>query len=43
MGETRVKDVRKVLEPMFMLFDFSQFDPSVYEEIVRNFERGKVS
>ena len=43
MHETRVNDVRRVLEPMFMLFDFTQIDPSVYEEIVRNFEGGKVS
>ena len=43
MHETRVNDVRRVLEPMFMLFDFTQIDASVYEEIVRNFERGKVS
>lgn len=43
MHETRVSDVHQVLEPMFMLFDFMQFDLSVYEEVVRNFERGKVS
>lgn len=42
MNETRVNDVRKIMEPMFMLFDFQQFQESVYEEIVRNFERGIV-
>ena len=42
MSETRVEDVRKILEPMFMLFDFMQFSTSVFEEIVRNFERGVV-
>jgi TIR domain-containing protein len=40
MGETRVDDVRKIVEPMFMLFNFMQFNASVYEDIVRNFERG---
>ena len=42
MGETRVDDVRKILEPMFMLFDFMQFNSAVYDDIVRNFERGIV-
>jgi TIR domain-containing protein len=42
MKDSRVNDVRKILEPMFMLFDFSQFRPSVYEEIVGDFERGMV-
>jgi hypothetical protein len=40
MGETRVDDVRKIVEPMFMLFNFMQFNASVYDDIVRNFERG---
>jgi hypothetical protein len=42
MRETRVEDVRKILEPMFMLFDFMQFHKSVFEDLVRNFERGEV-
>lgn len=42
MKDFRVDDVRKMLEPMFMLFDFQQFNPEIYEEIVRNFERGVV-
>jgi hypothetical protein len=42
MGETRVDDVRKIAGPMFMLFDFMQFNVSVYDDIVRNFERGIV-
>src|ERR1700679_1793181 len=40
MSETRVDDVRNIVEPMFRLFDFMQFDAAVYDEIVRNFERG---
>jgi hypothetical protein len=42
MKDSRVDDVRKILEPMFMLFDFQQFQPEIYEEIVRNFEKGIV-
>lgn len=40
MNQTRVDDVRKLVEPMFMLFNFMQFNASVYDDIVRNFERG---
>jgi TIR domain len=40
MGETRVEDVKKIAAPMFMLFDFMQFNTTVYDDIVRNFERG---
>jgi hypothetical protein len=43
MQETRVEDVRKILEPMFMLFDFMQFNVEVYDDIVRSFESGRVS
>lgn len=42
MKETRVDDVRNILEPMFMIFDFAQFGVSIYEDIVRGFERGVV-
>jgi hypothetical protein len=42
MSETRVDDVRKILVPMFMLFGFMEFNVSVYDDIVRNFERGIV-
>lgn len=40
MSETRVENVREIVEPMFMLFDFMQFDAPIYDDIVRNFERG---
>jgi len=40
MSETRVDDVRKIVEPMFMLFNFMEFNVAVYDDIVRNFERG---
>jgi TIR domain len=42
MHETRVTDVRKLLDPMFMLFDFMQFNVEVYDDIVRSFEEGRV-
>lgn len=42
MGANRVDDVRRLLEPMFMLFDFQEFDPRVYEDLVRSFERGEI-
>jgi hypothetical protein len=42
MSETRVDDVRAILEPMFTLFNFMEFNVSVYDDIVRNFERGIV-
>ena len=38
-----VDDVRKVTEPLFMLFDFMQFDDKVYEEIVREFIKGRAT
>jgi len=40
MKAARVEDVKNLLSPMFMLFDFRQFEDSIYEEIVGNFERG---
>jgi hypothetical protein len=40
MSETRVDDVRKIVEPMFMLFDFMQFNAAVYDDIVKDFEHG---
>jgi hypothetical protein len=42
MNETRVDDVRKLVGPMFMLFNFMEFNLSIYDDIVRNFERGIV-
>jgi hypothetical protein len=42
MKKNRVSDVRKILAPMFMLFDFAEFNEGVYAEIVRNFEIGKI-
>ena len=38
-----VEHVRKVAEPLFMLFDFKQFAAQVYDDIVRRFEAGHVS
>ena len=38
-----VGNVMRVVEPLFMLFDFKRFDRKVYEEIVKNFAAGRVS
>jgi hypothetical protein len=38
-----VDEVRRVCEPMFMLFDFQEFAPQVYEDIVRRFEAGEAT
>jgi hypothetical protein len=38
-----VDAVKTILEPLFMLFDFKQFGDSVYEDIIRRFERGDCS
>jgi TIR domain len=42
LQRSRVDDVRKILEPLFMLFDFMEFKEEVYQDIVRNFEAGRV-
>jgi len=34
--------VKKVLEPLFALFDFFEFDDAVYEDIVTKFARGEI-
>ena len=38
-----VDSVRKVTEPLFMLFDFREFSEEVYSDIVRRFEAGEVT
>lgn len=43
MRDTLVADVQRILEPMFMLFEFTNFNNSVYEDIVRRFERGEAT
>jgi hypothetical protein len=43
MRETLVDDVRKIVEPMFMLFEFQEFAESIYTDIVRRFENGETS
>ena len=40
---TLVEDVTRLTAPMFMLFDFKDFEESVYTDIVRRFEKGDVS
>jgi hypothetical protein len=38
-----VDEVQRVCAPMFMLFDFQEFVPQVYEDIVRRFENGEAT
>jgi hypothetical protein len=39
--ETLVVDVKRLTAPLFMLFEFAEFQDSVYEDIVRKFEAGE--
>jgi hypothetical protein len=39
--ETLVVDVKRLTAPLFMLFGFTEFQDSVYEDIVRKFEAGQ--
>lgn len=41
--ETLVNDVQRIVEPLFLLFDFQQFEDKIYEDIVRRFEKGEVT
>jgi hypothetical protein len=43
MRETLVEDVRRLVEPLFMLFEFQEFNESIYTDIVRRFEKGETS
>ncbi|MET4217359.1 hypothetical protein ACVWWG_000501 [Bradyrhizobium sp. LB7.2] len=43
MERTRVDDVKNILAPMFMLFDYMEINSDVYADIVRKFEAGHVS
>jgi len=46
LGEMRnslVDDVRRLTESLFLLFDFQEFAPSIYDDIVRKFEQGQVT
>ena len=43
MRGTLVDDVRRIVEPMFMLFEFQEFAESIYTDIVRRFENGETS
>lgn len=46
LGDIRnslVDEVQRVCAPMFMLFDFLEFQKQIYEDIVRRFEKGEVT
>lgn len=38
-----VQDTKRVLAPLFMIFDFAEFGDEIYEDIVERFRRGEVS
>lgn len=38
-----VDEVQRICASMFMLFDFREFAPKVYEDIVRRFEKGEAT
>jgi hypothetical protein len=42
-SELMVDYVRRLVEPMFMLFDFQEFHEEIYTDIVRRYEKGQVS
>ncbi len=41
--DTLVEDVRRLVEPLFMLFEFQDFGEPIYTDIVRRFEKGETS
>jgi TIR domain len=43
MKDSLVEDVRRVVEPLFMLFEFQEFQEAIYNDIVRRFEKGETS
>lgn len=43
MREKLVDDVRRIVEPLFMLFEFQEFGETIYTDIVRRFENGETS
>jgi hypothetical protein len=46
LGDVQAKlvdEVQRICAPMFMLFDFQEFNREVYEDIVRRFEKGEAS
>ena len=46
LGEIRnglVENVKRILSPLFLLFDFEEFSDPIYQDIVRRFEKGEVS
>lgn len=43
ISDTLVDDVRRIVEPLFMLFEFQEFSEVVYTDIIRRFEKGETS
>lgn len=43
LRDNMVGDVRQIAEPLFMLFDFTEFEDRVYEEIITSFVNGRAT
>lgn len=43
MRDRIVENTRQITEPLFMLFNFTEFPPQVYKEIVDNFVAGRAT
>jgi len=43
LQEHLVDNVRRISEPLFLLFDFMRFDSSVYDDIVTKFAKGQAT
>lgn len=43
LRETLVDNVRRLLEPLFMLFEFQEFEEAIYTDIVQRFQNGETS
>ncbi len=43
MDQHLAENVHRITESLFMLFDFAEFTSPVYEEIITNFQRGRVT
>jgi hypothetical protein len=43
MRDRIVENTRQITEPLFMLFNFTEFPPHVYKEVVENFVEGRAT
>ena len=43
VSDTLVEVVQRLTAPLFMLFDFQEFQDKIYSDIVRRFEKGETT